>query len=352
MTPQRALVLTNGLLSDINAKTCHGLLRGSDRFTVVAVIDDNHAGSDAGTILDGQERGVPVFATVESFFRSQPTEAPEVLVVGVAFPGGRLPESARGDIGEAIRRGLGIVSGLHQLIGDDEEFRQLADQHGVDLVDIRRPPTVSSLAFWNGSIYQTKAKRVAVLGTDCAIGKRTTCRFLLDTCRDQGLATEMIYTGQTGWMQGYPHGLILDSLPNDFVSGELERAVVACDRALSPQLILIEGQSALRNPSGPCGSELLLSAAVHGAILQHAPGRTFFVDQDPFDHRLPSVEEEVALIRAYGVPVLAVSLNEEGMEQEALETYRANLEDKLGLPVVRPLVDGVERILPVLSDLP
>ncbi|MCH9651196.1 MAG: DUF1611 domain-containing protein [Deltaproteobacteria bacterium] len=351
MNPQPALVLTNGHLRDINAKTCHGLLRGSDRFTVLAVIDGKHAGSDAGSVLDGQERGIPVYESVESFFRSPPKEEPRVLVVGVAFPGGKLPDSARGDIGDALRRGLGVISGLHQLIGDDEEFSQLAQQHGVDLVDIRRPPSVSDLSFWNGSIYQAKAKRVAVLGTDCAIGKRTTCRFLLEACRTQGLATEMIYTGQTGWMQGYPHGLILDSLPNDFVSGELERAVVACDRELSPELILIEGQSALRNPSGPCGSELLLSTAAHGAILQHAPGRTFFVDQDPFDHRLPSAEKEVALILAYGVPVLAVTLHEEGMEPEALEGYRAHLEDKLGLPVVRPLVEGVGRILPTLRAL-
>ena len=79
-------------------------------------------------------------------------------------------------------------------------------------------------------------------------------------CRGSGIHTELIYTGQTGWMQGARFGFVLDATPNDFVSGELEHAILACDAALSPDLIIIEGQSGLRNPSGPCGAELLLSA--------------------------------------------------------------------------------------------
>ena len=58
--------------------------------------------------------------------------------------------------------------------------------------------------------------RVAVLGTDCALGKRTTSQLLVDACRERGLRAEMIYTGQTGWMQGTRHGFVLDATPNDW----------------------------------------------------------------------------------------------------------------------------------------
>ncbi len=346
-----AIVFTNGLLDTPNAKTCHGLIRGSDRFEILAVVDAASAGRDAGEVLDGRHRGIPVVESVEAWFAGEPPRRAEALVVGVAFHGGALPVSARGQIKTAIEHGLGVVCGLHTLLGDDPEFSALARKHGVTLTDVRRPRPTSELHFWDGSIYQVRALRVPVLGTDCALGKRTTSRLLVEACRRAGLTAEMVYTGQTGWMQGSRFGFIFDSTPNDFVSGELERAVVACDRELGPDVIVIEGQSALRNPSGPCGSELLLSAAAHGALLQHAPGREYFDDLEYLHARIPSAEDEVALIRAYGVPVLAVTLNEQGMDDEAMRTYQAGLEAKLGLPVVRPLAEGLDRVVEVFSRL-
>ena len=96
---------------------------------------------------------------------------------------------------------------------------------------------------------------------------------------------------------------MLDALPNDFVTGELEHAILSCARELSPELILLEGQSALRNPSGPCGSELILSGAARGVILQHAPGRRFFEGHER-RVRIPPVEEEIELIRLLGARTL------------------------------------------------
>ena len=43
-----AVVMTDGHLADIYGKTAHGLIRGSERFKVMAVIDARHAGRDAG----------------------------------------------------------------------------------------------------------------------------------------------------------------------------------------------------------------------------------------------------------------------------------------------------------------
>ncbi|MEM7483056.1 MAG: DUF1611 domain-containing protein [Acidobacteriota bacterium] len=347
MAPEPALLLTDGLLDTRFAKTAHGLLRGSHRFTPVAVVDAVHAGRDAGEVMDGRRLGVPVMENVAACLSGVLPQEPRWLVVGVAFPGGRLPVTARATVEEALRHGLSVVCGLHKLLGDDPELRALAEAGGGEIVDIRRPRRDPQ--FWTGDVFDVPAARVAVLGTDCAAGKRTTCRWLLEGCRERGVASEMIYTGQTGWLQGYPYGFIFDATPNDFVSGELERAIVECDRERQPDLILIEGQSGLRNPSGPCGGEFLLSAALDGVVLQHLPGRQFFIGLEERGCRIPSVESEVELIRSYGVGVLAVTLNGEGMESEALIAEQERLREVLDLPVVRPLEEGVGEILSLLE---
>jgi uncharacterized NAD-dependent epimerase/dehydratase family protein len=156
----------------------------------------------------------------------------------------------------------------------------------------------------------------------------------------------MIYTGQTGWMQGSRHGFVLDSVVNDFVSGEMEHAIVSCDREESPDVIVIEGQSSLRNPSGPCGAEMLVSAQARGVILQHAPGRRCFRGREGWP--LPPIAQEIQLVRLYGAEVLAVTLNGEGLSPAALREAQVALAAELGLPVIRPLEEGVGGLVPVV----
>ena len=62
-----AIIITGGLLSTISANTAHGLIRGTDRFNILAVIDSKNAGRDAGEVLDGKNRGIPIFATLSDF---------------------------------------------------------------------------------------------------------------------------------------------------------------------------------------------------------------------------------------------------------------------------------------------
>lgn len=349
-SPAPALVFTNGLLDQDFAKTCHGLLRGSARFRPVAVLDPVHAGRDAGVVMDGTHRGVPVYASL-SAFAADGMVLPDYFVVGVAFSGGRLPESCRGEILGALARGMTVVCGLHQMLGDDPELRQAAREGGGRLVDVRRPRPLAELRFWNGDVFSMHARVVGVLGTDCAVGKRTTARFLWEACKRAGIRAEMIYTGQTGWMQGYRHGFILDATLNDFVSGELERVLLECDRESRPDLILVEGQGALRNPSGPCGSEIILSGNARHVVLQHAPGRSAFVDQEHLGTRIPTVEEEIALIRTFGATVIGVTLNGEGLAAGALDEFHHGLQSRLDIPVIQPLKDGVDALLPALRSL-
>jgi len=342
-----AIILAPNAFRTDGAKTAHGLVRGTERFEVVAVVDPDAAGHDAGEVLDGKRRGIPICASLSAAV-SAARRRPDTVIVGVATPGGTLPPPLRAVLLEAATAGLSIVNGLHELVSEDPAIAAAAARTGARIVDVRRPRPRSELHFWTGAIAGVRAPRIAVLGTDCALGKRTTARMLVEACRAHDLKAEMIYTGQTGWMQGARYGFVLDSTVNDFVSGELEHAVVTCDREQSPDVIVIEGQASLRNPSGPCGSELLASAQARGVILQHAPGRACFRGRESWP--IPSVAEEIQLIRLYGAEVLAVTLNGEGLSPEALREAQRALSAELGLPVVRPLEEGAEGLVPVVRQ--
>ena len=343
-----AIVLTQGRLRTPFAKTAHGLIRGPSRYELVGVVDGPGANGDAASEMGLPARGLPLFASVSACLATG--LRPSHCVIGVATPGGVLPPEMRSEIAAALRAGLHIVNGLHHLLGDDPELAALATRHGATIHDIRRPRPFASLHFWSGAIDAVRAPRIAVLGTDCAIGKRTTCQALAQVCRAAGLRTEIIYTGQTGWLQGMTHGFILDATPNDFVSGELEHAIVSCDRELRPDLILLEGQSALRNPSGPCGAELLLSGGARGVVLQHAPGRTYFEDLEHLQRRIPSAQDEIELLARYGASVLAVCVNGSCDDGVDFQTALADLRSSVDVPVLDPLGDELQQLVPILRE--
>ena len=110
------------------------------------------------------------------------------------------------------------------------------------------------------------------------------------------------------------------------------------------ELILIEGQSSLRNPSGPCGTEFLISGNVKGVVLQHKPARTYFDDNEVWG-KIPSLADEIKLIELYGAKVLAITLNEGGFSEKEMVAYQSDTENELGIPVVRPLSEGMDRVL-------
>jgi uncharacterized NAD-dependent epimerase/dehydratase family protein len=271
-------------------------------------------------------------------------------VIGIATGGGVMIPELRADLLDAARAGISVVDGLHQLLADDPDFMSAAKSSGARIIDVRGPRPAAELRFWSGEVLGLATPRVAILGTDCALGKRTTGSLLVRACRDVGLHAEMIFTGQTGWLQGYPHGFILDATPNDFVCGELEAAILACQRETEPDLIFIEGQASLRNPMGPCGSELILAGGAKGVILQHAPAREFFDDLEELGRRIPPIGEEIDLIRLLGAEVWAVTLNEEGMTLEETHEARSRLAAELGIPVVLPLREDLWELAEIIRD--
>lgn len=339
-----AAILANGLLHTAFAKTTHGLIRGPSRYRIQGVVDPAAAGRDAGELLDGRPRDIPIFDSLAKLIEAT-GQRPEACIVGVATVGGVLPAEIRSELLTAARLGMTLVNGLHQLLADDPEVSAAVHSSGGHIIDIRRPRPTHELRFWSGEILAIETPRVAVLGIDCAVGKRTTAALVWQGLRDRGWRAEMIYTGQTGWLQGIPHGFILDATPNDFVCGELEGAVLECQRQADPEIMLLEGQAGLRYPAGPCGAELVLAGAAHGVILQHVPGRRYYEDLETLACEIPPVNEEIEMIRLMGTDVWALTLNDENLDRRRGQLVRDRLASDLGIPVVFPLWEGVDSVI-------
>jgi uncharacterized NAD-dependent epimerase/dehydratase family protein len=350
MKKSNAIIITAGYLDSDSGKTAHGLIRGTERFNILGVIDNKHTGKDAGEVLDGKKRNIPVYESLTSF-KSSSSVAATYCIVGVATKGGVIPNELNVMLKEALQSGYGIVNGLHDYVSDHPELAAIAKEKGVEIIDVRKPKKFKDLHFWSGEIAEVKCPKIAVLGTDCALGKRTTTRFLTEAMRAAGYKAEMIYTGQTGWMQGAKYGFIFDSTLNDFISGEMEHAIVQCWREAKPDIIFIEGQSSLRNPSGPAGAEWIISAAADAAVIQHNPARKQYKGLEDYPAYIPQVKEEIELIKIYGAPTVSVTVNTMKMKEADARAYAAEQEKELGIPVILPLEDGVGRLVDVFKGM-
>ncbi len=336
----KAIIITGGTLHQSIAKTAHGLIRTTSRYEIVGVIDKNSAGRDAGEVVDKIHRGIPVYADIKEFIAHSPVKA-DNAIIGVAFPGGILPKEIEAELKEIISAKISIVSGLHDFLAEKTELRSIAELHGVKLLDIRKPRPRKDLRFWTGEILNVKCPVIGVLGTDCALGKRTTSVMITEKLKAEGVNAHMIFTGQTGWLQGHKYGFILDSTYNDFISGELEHAIVSCYSNEDADVIFVEGQSALSNPSGPCGAEYLLSANCKAVILQHSPARVFYEGLEETGIKI-SLRRDMDIIASYGCEVIALTLNTAGLSHEEALASKRFYEKEFDLPVILPIEEGME----------
>jgi uncharacterized NAD-dependent epimerase/dehydratase family protein len=345
-----AIVYCEGMFATTNGKTAHGLVRRSDRYRILSVVDSHHVGKDAGTLLNGKPAGIPIYENIEhAVMAAGLTDRPATyLVMGLAPDGGRMSPETREDVVQAIQLGLHVDSGLHDFLSEDEEIVRLSAQRSVLIRDVRKPPPRSALHFFTGKIEQVASLKIALLGTDSAIGKRTTAWIVLDALRDVGYSAELIGTGQTAWMQGARYGIILDSLINDFVSGEIEHAVWRAWSETRPDVIIIEGQGSLMNPAYPGGFEILAAGRPDVVILQHAPARK---EYDGFPgyplHPLKKQVEAIELLS--GKRVVAVTINHEHLNTNQVHIACDHITKSTGLPACDVLWEGADRVVGVLE---
>ena len=338
-----AVVYCEGNFAQIDGKTANGLVRHSQAYRILSVIDSTFSGQDSGTVLDDVSNSIPIFSHLEAAV-AHDAVTPETFIYGMAPSTGRLSIVDRAIVLQAIEHGMNIVSGLHEYLSDDREIACAASEQNVTIRDIRKPKPSKNMRLFDGSVAGIKALRIAVLGTDCAIGKRTTATILARALNEKGIKTVLVGTGQTGLMQGAKYGIAMDAVPPQFCCGELEGAIVAASDAEQPDIILIEGQGALSHPAFCTSAFILRGSQPDAVILQHAPKRAYRCDFPNMP--MPTSSSEIALIEAFAdTKVIGVTLNHEGMSEAEISDNIAAQSQKLALPVTDALARPAAHLL-------
>lgn len=333
---RRMVILTEGHLGVFDSKTATSVIRYRGE-EVVAVLDSACTGKKLEEFV-GLGKGIPIVGSVNEALKFKPT----AMLIGIAPPGGTLPEEWRGYIVDAINQGLDIISGLHTYIGDGPEFARLASEKKVAISDIRKPP--EDLPIGTGKAKEVFATKILTVGTDCNIGKMVTSIEIARLAKEQGINACFVATGQTGIMiEG--SGIAVDRVIADFIAGAAEQLVL--ERA-HYDLLLVEGQGSLNHPAYSGVTLGLLHGAVpDGLILCHQPGRTVL---RRYNFPIPPLSEIINIYESvsklvHPCKVLGISLNCHGLSKD--ESIRAidETEAETNLPATDPVMLGPDKLL-------
>ena len=326
--PVPTIVLAEGEFGKAGGKTAHGVVLHSELFEARAVVDTETAGKQPTDVLDQSNApDIPIVASVADAIEAVPDA--EALVIGVAPAGGELPDAWVSDIETAITAGCDVVSGLHTFLSEMDHWSELATEHGVRLFDVRKPPDDDDLRVGDGSVDTAAADVVLTLGTDCAVGKRTTTFELYRAAKRAGIDAGWVATGQTGIMVGAQAGVVIDRVPADFVAGVVEDLVLTV--AAAHDVVFVEGQASLthRVYSG------VTLGLLHGCwpdtvVLADDPDRPNRTHFEQFD--VQGVEDEVALTEALSdASVAALSTwGDPAVEAERHNLPAVNIYDENG----------------------
>jgi uncharacterized NAD-dependent epimerase/dehydratase family protein len=338
-----AVVYCEANFGAIDGKTANGLVRHSEKYKILAVIDSEKDGLDSGEVLGEQRNAIPIYGSLTTAL-SKIGSKPDYFIFGMAPKSGMLSSHERGLVLEAIDLGLNIVNGLHEFLNDDPVFAAASAAKNVKILDVRKPRAKKDLRVFSGRIVDVSCPRIAVLGTDCAIGKRTTASVLTRALNNRGAKAVMVGTGQTGLIQGARYGVALDAIPSQFCSGELEATILEAIENESPDVIIVEGQGALSHPAYSTSSFILRGSCPDGVVLQHAPARHHRCDFERMPMPVPATE--INLIETFSdTKVIGLTINHENMTDDEVDVAIKRYELELGIPVTDALSRSPQRLV-------
>lgn len=320
------VILADGYLLARNAKTAHGVIRYS-RDEIAAVLDRDHAGRRVADVLPELGRDAPIVATLDEALAHSPTS----FLLGVATPGGWMPEHWRTWILEAIDAGLDVVNGLHSMLTDDPDFVSRAKEKDVRLWDVRKPP--EDISLFSGRSLEAPQKIALTVGSDCAVGKKTTSLELARAGIEAGTRCEFVATGQTGVLIA-GKGIAVDRVISDFLAGAAEKLVL--DAEPGSEVLVVEGQGSVWHPAYSAVTlGLLHGSCPHALVLCHQVGRDA-IEEPPYT-KLPPLPELIATYESLATvnrpaKVACVSLNCHGLSEDEAVQAIADAERETGLP--------------------
>lgn len=338
MTERSWLVLTDGYLLERAAKTAHGVIRYAAN-PVAAVLDRDHAGKSLEDLMPELGRKAPIVDSVAAGIERGATS----LLLGVATPGGWIPEHWRAWVIEAIEAGLEVANGLHRFLRDDLELVRLADENGARLWDVRDPP--AGIPLCSGRALDAPQRIVQTVGSDCAVGKMTVTVELANAAAAAGTPAQFVPTGQTGILIG-GWGIAVDRVISDFLAGAAEKLVLDADP--SAEVLIVEGQGGLWHPAySGVTLGLLHGSAPEVLVLCHKAGHNA-IEEPPYTP-LPPLEDMIAAYEGAAAtmrpaPVACVALNCRGLDDGGRVRAISDVEDETGLPAGDVLAGDAPRL--------
>lgn len=350
-------VLAEGQFTRGSAKTAIGVLRYAP-YEVVAVIDSTRAGTDAweqigATRSDGTTPPVLVVATVAEAAE----RGAEVVLIGTASAGGRIPDSYRPILADALGSGLEVWNGLHERVLDDPALLDAARSGGGRVRELREPPR--DLPVGGHRRPREGATVVLTVGSDAAVGKMTASLEIVAALRRLGAKAAFVATGQTG-IAIAGGGIAVDAVIADFIAGAAERMV--CDAAEDAQWVIVEGQGSLAHP-GFSGVTLGL---LHGSapdlmVLCHDASRSAVKNHPglpirPLETLVRMYEDAASWSRppdAGPARVVAIALNTAALDERSASRAVFDAAAETGLPAADPVREGAaggDRLAQALLD--
>lgn len=305
---------------------------------IVGIIDSQHAGSNINK-EHPIDRDIPIFEKLDQVI----DQGAEVLVLGIAPSGGKIPNTWLPLIKEALGRGLCIINGLHDQLA--HRFADCIQNPTQWIWDVRVPQFTPEIA--SGRAAQLNNKRLLMIGTDMACGKMTAGLEIYRWALDKQINTAFVATGQIGiTLMG--SGIPLDALKVDHACGAVEQMVVNHSDC---SLIVVEGQGSLLHPGSTATLPLMRGSCPTHMILCHRADKTIL--RHPESIKIPHLRDFIALNEAvasvagtYGNPkVMGIALNTVKLSEKEAQQHIAHLESELKIPVTDVVRFGVEKIV-------
>jgi uncharacterized NAD-dependent epimerase/dehydratase family protein len=309
---------------------------------IVGVVDKTFAGKSMRDFMN-LEREVPILKNLEAAIE----QGAEVLILGIAPSGGRIPESWNSIIVEALEAGLSIVNGLHDLLAP-RWGTQIKNPETQWIWDVRVPQFIPAIA--TGKAASLTNKRVLFIGTDMAVGKMTSGLELYDDLLKREANIGFIATGQIGiTLMG--KGIPLDAYKLDHACGAVEQIVM---EAAENEIVIVEGQGSLLHPGSSATLPLMRgSCPTHLVLCIRADKKTL---RSPEHIAVPDLNEFIALNEALATvvgtypkaKVIGICANTSMLPEAQAQQFISDLSEKTGIEVTDPVRFGVTGISELL----
>ena len=334
---QRVALYMEGYIHTEYVKMGLGLIRYLQN-PIVGIIDSNHAGRNINqeyTI----DRDIPIYKKLDQVI----DQGAEVLILGIAPSGGKIPDTWHSVIQDALDSGLSIINGLHDSLGPS--FSDHIQNPTQWIWDVRVPQFTPKIA--SGRAAKLTNKRLLMIGTDMACGKMTAGLEIYRWAQNNKIDTAFVATGQIGiTLMG--SGIPLDALKVDHACGAVEQMVVNNSER---SLVVVEGQGSLLHPGSAATLPLMRGTCPTHMILCHRADKTTL--RNPESIKIPDLRDFIKLNESlasvggtYGNPkVVGIALNTVNLPEKEAKKYIINLESEFKIPVTDVLRFGVEKIV-------